>query len=381
MPRTSATRRASRASSSVQQPREPACAWRGCAPARGGRRDVVPGLDRTRRGDRGVDAAGQRGDDPHRAGLRPRRARCDDGPSSAAMRRATSASVRGPAEGEPQRAARRDRIGTPIASSTWLGCGTPAEQADPVEHSTPAASSSSSSESPSQPGNDRCALPGSRLHEPGRRCGWRRRPSRAPAPRGRRAARRRAAVRSSRSASDAVSGRGQAGDRRRVEGAGADVALLAAAVQRAGRERAPRRSTSAPTPTGAAELVAGEREGVTPMPAKSTGSVPDGLHGVGVERHAVLARQSAATSATGWTVPTSLLAHITRDERDLVGVLVELGARARRGRPARGRRPAATTRRRPRARRATRPGRARRGARRRVAMTRVRRGSAARRAQ
>ena len=41
----------------------------------------------------------------------------------------------------------------PIASSTWEGWGTPAEQADPVEHSMPRASSSISSESPSQPGN------------------------------------------------------------------------------------------------------------------------------------------------------------------------------------------------------------------------------------
>ncbi len=50
----------------------------------------------------------------------------------------------------------------PIASSTWEGCGTPAEQAEPVEHSIPRASSSISSESPWQPGNLRWALPGSR---------------------------------------------------------------------------------------------------------------------------------------------------------------------------------------------------------------------------
>ena len=56
----------------------------------------------------------------------------------------------------------------PIASSTWEGCGTPAEQAEPVEHSMPWASSSISSESPSQPGKPRWALPGSRP-SPGRR--------------------------------------------------------------------------------------------------------------------------------------------------------------------------------------------------------------------
>ena len=51
----------------------------------------------------------------------------------------------------------------PIASSTCEGWGTPAEQAEPVEHSMPRASSSISSESPSQPGKPRWALPGSRI--------------------------------------------------------------------------------------------------------------------------------------------------------------------------------------------------------------------------
>ena len=50
----------------------------------------------------------------------------------------------------------------PMASSTWLGCATPAVHAEPVEHSMPWASSSMSRLSPSHPGKDRCALPGSR---------------------------------------------------------------------------------------------------------------------------------------------------------------------------------------------------------------------------
>jgi NADPH-dependent 2,4-dienoyl-CoA reductase/sulfur reductase-like enzyme len=50
-----------------------------------------------------------------------------------------------------------------MASSTWEGRGTPAVQAEPVEDSTPARSSRTSSESPSQPGKVKCALPGSGL--------------------------------------------------------------------------------------------------------------------------------------------------------------------------------------------------------------------------
>src|SRR5690606_11095015 len=46
---------------------------------------------------------------------------------------------------------RASASGTPIASRTCEGWGTPAWYSDPVEHATPAASSSYSSESPSQP--------------------------------------------------------------------------------------------------------------------------------------------------------------------------------------------------------------------------------------
>ena len=67
----------------------------------------------------------------------------------------------GVAEREAQRAPGR-AASAPIASSTWLGWATPAEQAEPVEHSTPLASSSISRASPSQPGKEKCALPGSR---------------------------------------------------------------------------------------------------------------------------------------------------------------------------------------------------------------------------
>ena len=43
----------------------------------------------------------------------------------------------------------------PMAISTCDGCGIPAEQAEPVEHSIPWASSNIKSESPSQPLNEK----------------------------------------------------------------------------------------------------------------------------------------------------------------------------------------------------------------------------------
>ena len=48
-----------------------------------------------------------------------------------------------------------------MASSTWLGSATPAVHAEPVEQAIPFASSSMSRASPSQPGKEKCALPGS----------------------------------------------------------------------------------------------------------------------------------------------------------------------------------------------------------------------------
>ena len=79
------------------------------------------------------------------------RARSTTGPI-AATRASTSAAVEvWPREKRSE--ARADSSAQPIASSTWEGWGTPAEQAEPVEHSMPRASSSISSESPSQPGN------------------------------------------------------------------------------------------------------------------------------------------------------------------------------------------------------------------------------------
>jgi hypothetical protein len=47
-----------------------------------------------------------------------------------------------------------------MASSTWLGCATPAEQAAPVEQSIPAESSSIKIASAEHPGKPMLAMPG-----------------------------------------------------------------------------------------------------------------------------------------------------------------------------------------------------------------------------
>ena len=144
----------------------------------------------------------------------------------------------------------------------------------------------------------------------------------------------------------------------------------------------PRPSTSAPTPERAAELVARSRSSRPGREAaKSTGSWPDRLHGVGVHGDAVVGAPTAASSATGCDGADLVVGPHHRDQRDVVRVAGEGGARRCPGAPGRPSRPAATRRRRPRGRRARRPGRAPRGARRRWRAPGRRRGSAARRDQ
>ena len=106
--------------------------------------DVVPGVDRARRGDRGVDAAGQGGQDAHqdtarrsRARRRGRGRRRPAAPRAARRRRRRSTVCPRLNRSAPRAAT----SSTPIASSTWLGRGTPAWQADPVDASIPAESS------------------------------------------------------------------------------------------------------------------------------------------------------------------------------------------------------------------------------------------------
>ena len=128
--------------------------------------DIVPGVDRPGRRDGGVDAAGEGGHDAHVSAAAPSRPGRPGGRARPPARGRRRARPRRPAvEVRPSEKRRDERAVTgsaPIASSTWLGWAIPAEHAEPVEHSTPAASRSSSSASPSQPGNEKCALPGSR---------------------------------------------------------------------------------------------------------------------------------------------------------------------------------------------------------------------------
>ena len=124
----------------------------------------------------------------------------------------------------------------PMASSTWLGCAMPAVQAEPVEQAMPFASSSMSSASPSQPGNEKWALPGSL---PG--------PGGAPFSTASGTAastraisqRERLAVGSGGDGDGRLGAGGEGPDRRGVERAGPHVAFLAAAMQNRHQIRAP----------------------------------------------------------------------------------------------------------------------------------------------
>ncbi len=254
---------------------------------------------------------------------------------SASSRASTSAAVElWPSEKRSEPRARSSSA--PIATSTWEGRATPAEQAEPVDTSTPRASSSSSSESPSQPGKEKCALPGSRSTgsplrtasgtaastrrtrssrsglEPRRLCG-----ARAP--------------------TATVGGGGEPGQRRRVERAGAHVALLAAAVQQRGAGRRPRPSSSAPAPSGPPYLCPVTVSASTPLAAKSTGSWPT-------------ACTASVCSGTPCRVRDLGQLGDRLDRADLVvgphdadqrDVVAERGRQRRRGAPGRRRRPAA----------------------------------------
>src|SRR5690606_10306058 len=93
--------------------------------------------------------------------LRPARRARSTAPGSTATTASMSAAVE-VCPSVNRREPRASGSSTPMASSTCEGGAPPAEQADPVEQAMPSASSSSSSASPSQPGKEKCALPGSR---------------------------------------------------------------------------------------------------------------------------------------------------------------------------------------------------------------------------
>src|SRR6201999_2815115 len=127
--------------------------------------DVVTGVDHPCGRHRRVDAAAHRDEHPH-CSVTPAlagaawRARSTAAGSTASAA-STSASVL--VWPNDNRSEPRALAGSaPIASSTCDGWATPAVHAEPVEHSTPLASSSISSESPSQPRKVKCVLPGRR---------------------------------------------------------------------------------------------------------------------------------------------------------------------------------------------------------------------------
>ena len=177
----------------------------------------------------------------------------------------------------------------PVASRTWLGWATPAVQAEPVEHSMPWASSSSSRESPSQPGKVKWALAGSRL--------------------------------AGRVAAEDRVGHGRADGVDQVVAQGADLAgepsrrsaasrPATAKAAMAGTSRVPERtwrswpppcstgtglysrpSSSAPMPYGPPILWPETVIAASPEAAKSTVELAEGLDRVGVQRDAELARR------------------------------------------------------------------------------------------
>src|SRR5215470_8268361 len=158
----------------------------------------------------------------------------------------------------------------PMASSTWLGCAMPAVQADPVEQAMPLASSSISSASPSQPGNEKWALPGGQdLRDqvvPQRR-----------EPLG--------LVEPSRAG---VLDRDREGpDRGSVQGAGTHVALLAAAVKDGDQVDAASEQQRA-DPQRPADLVGGDRERGSAALREVDRQLARRLDGVAVEGNLML---------------------------------------------------------------------------------------------
>ncbi len=193
-----------------------------------------------------------------------------------------------------------------MASSTWDGCATPAEQAEPVEHSTPLASSSMSSASPSQPGKEKWALPGSR--SPG-----------SPLSTTSGTASRTRWMSSSRSA-----------DSRACRASCSRTAVLTAAARpaMAGASSVPERtsrscpppcctdtgvsplaSSSAPAPMGPPTLWPVSVSASAPEPEKDTGNCPSACT-ASVWNGMPWSWAMAASTWIGWTVPTSLLAHM-----------------------------------------------------------------------
>ena len=196
----------------------------------------------------------------------------------------------------------------PIAISTCDGWATPAVQADPVEHSIPLASNSINSASPSQPRKVKCALPGSRS---GSRAPLRLTSSitaRTPSTRRSRNARSRALWDSN--PSTAIRAAAAIPTAPATSGVPERMSRSCPPPCNSGTQVTSRRSSNAPTAGGPPNLCAVTLIAESPLAAKSTGNWPTAWTAslcIGTPNSAA----TAASSATGITVPTSLLAHIT----------------------------------------------------------------------
>ena len=194
----------------------------------------------------------------------------------------------------------------------------------------PWASSSMSRLSPSHPGKDRCALPGSRDGPPSTTpvpgspltvaSGTvarilPTRSSRSPA---------RVAARRAEPAGRQLDRGGQAHHGGGVQGAGPHVALLAATVQdRRERDLPPEQQHA--RPDGAAQLVPGEAERIDSGRAEVHRQHADGLHGVGVHRDAEVVGDGGELTDRVDRADLVVGPH-DRDQRDPLGFVGESGA-------------------------------------------------------
>src|ERR1700736_1287235 len=127
--------------------------------------DVVARVDHPRGSHRRVDAAAHGDEHSHCSAAPALASAAWRARSTAAGNTASAASMSASVLVWPKlsRSEPRALAGwAPIASSTCDGWATPAVHAEPVEHSTPLASNSISSESPSQPRKVKWVLPGRR---------------------------------------------------------------------------------------------------------------------------------------------------------------------------------------------------------------------------
>ena len=200
-----------------------------------------------------------------------------------------------------------------MASSVLLGSTAPEEQAEPVETAKPARSRRMSSASPSTPGKATCEVFGRRGDAGAVDDRARDRAAQPASKRSRRAARqapprRQLLARRRRR-------RAEADQRRHVLGPGPPPPLLAAADQERRRARRPLRTQSAAAPERAVELVGAERQVVDPERRRR----PPASCPPPARRRRAPARRARgrrrATSATGWSVPSSLLASIRQTRR------------------------------------------------------------------